>query len=516
MPRLGELLAFAHMYDEVREVLKFLSTVIVYMLRDRTEFGPKIFFDGQILLYPADSSIAYALTQFGDDFFPFFEAAVRSSLRFLDPDSLSLNYYDPVLIKVKLWLIECACDPAGDPDGALRTQLLEFLGAQPVLAEILRPEHLPVTVTSTIVPQVGHAIRLLEEMTILNGLDMLDDELLHILREFMRLALNCAEIWRRFGRTDEQNITHVEDMEELTHEQRCIGLVEVGKAWRLMIENPFSDAPLHIRLILAQCDMVNAADHFLHHVPGRDRSENEAQVDFSRVACHFARIVQMAAQWLHQERFVSLQFTRLGNPLASNTLPDEAFELPLDELNTRRQASGSRYAINGLPQTNLMPVAVDDMDNPGSQFNDLTLIPDDIDAYFFDVSGVPGGNGAQQQPSDEQQSLRDEDQATYRRELTLAEPPDLVAVGPPIDPLEYGDVVQPSELRPDDVCTICMSDLIDDDDQNCIRLHGCGHIFHFTELDTLINGAYFLQEYTSCPSDRSRICETRPTRPASD
>jgi hypothetical protein len=264
LPGLTMVFSTASQFNEVREAVKFLGVVATNTIGG---LDPQTFYTDLVQRYTPESSLAYTLTMFRNAHLAAFEAAVRSSLANVDDSMLTAAHDDPILLQIKDWLVHCACAPEVDPSGVLGAKLSVYVEPQPELAALAPPLPLPAQVRERHVPEMARALTELmaraSEPVGENGRGsfyVVREDAYHILREFMRLAMNCAAVWRKYGPTA-WNFAH--SMPELSDAGAFAGHMAVCDAWRRMLLNPYSDAPLHVRRILARCDVVAAASYFL-------------------------------------------------------------------------------------------------------------------------------------------------------------------------------------------------------------------------------------------------------------
>ncbi|KAJ4354108.1 uncharacterized protein N0V89_005841 [Didymosphaeria variabile] len=497
---------------EVREVLKFLATVVAHIVQVNPPLGHStFFFEDQLSRYDPQTSIAINLAFFGSTYSLTFEMAVRDSIglvRGLDFSLLSKEHDHPALIQLKLWLLRCALHTS--LSDALSVKLAVLVGPQPILANLPPPSVIPHEISGNDNPEMARAMFALANKARDSRESIQDDDAFHILREFMRLALNCAEVWNKYG-PKEWNFA-AEGMPELSEPARYAGLKAVSDCWRRMIENPFSNAPLHIRWILAKCDMIAAANYFLVDVQQSLNRPFPSLMNIQRLAQHFVQQVQWAAEDIQYDRFYAYRATRLGNPFLGPVLPPGAFAPPLMDLHTHH----SLDLVRGIPQPNAMDLPDErDIELPhlAAQQNPFDTL---IDQVFGPDPEENVGPDLCEFEHYAQQPLLYEHAPAYAGELHLAVTPEIVAVGPLIEAHQLSDQIETSDLQAEDECLICQVLFRGNvtPTNPGVRLRACGHMLHLEDLKQLVNGAYWQQPYVRCPACRAHICASRETRQA--
>jgi hypothetical protein len=199
-----------------------------------------------------------------------------------------------------------------------------------------------------------------------------EDDYYYVLREFFRLAMNCAQVWKAYG-PENWNL-ELDDRPELSEKALNQGLLEIITVWSNMIKNPFSDAPQHIRYILSQCDIFNAACHFLIDVRAAVPPflwGGERMTDVTR---QFIATVYYATTRFEEDIqiFLDMEESRWGN-FDSMTQGRPNNEM----LDTLRQAPGDHFVHTGLPLPDVL-----DLPNEA----ELTL-PESINDQFAFLAG---------------------------------------------------------------------------------------------------------------------------------
>lgn len=508
IPGLPTLLNNAYEYNELREVIKFLAIMALRAKENDPPFRWGALYLGQASRYPP-SSILTALMEFYDSSIAHFEGAVRTILSDEVSGMIPAQYNNTAFIELKVWLIESAC--ITDPQNILVERLAEFRVPQPT------PTYFPVEVRrpGCLFPQMVGAFLQLSHEANQGGETVAEDDLVHVLREFMRVGMNCGELWRKHG-PQEWDFVH-DGMPQLSLSAQAEGLTQVRRAWDAMITNPFSEAPLHTREILADISIIDIALLFLVHTQEVfDAMPYPEMMRMDRMTQHFVMIIQHDAEGLNYELFYSLRQTRLDNPFLGQYL--SAPGSPLSDLDVNRQPVGESFQTHGLPYPDEL-VPLDETELPATHQSDpMTLVQfqDWLDRFMED-----GNRPGEAYESDEEElsgSSSPENQELrqfYNTELTLADPPNLVAVGPRHDPRSFGQPVALSELQSDGICFVCTCEVLTDEDKDIIRLP-CGHLVHVNELDELVNAAYWMQDTVGCGLCRREICETRPVEAAED
>lgn len=540
-PGLTRLLEISVTLNEVKEVLKFLTNTVAHIGQSNVNPSPadnmstKEFWDGAISAYPINSSISSALRSFGVNYLEHFEYVCRTHVGEETMRALTKNSDDPNVIQVKLWLIECACHSAADLDASLSVKLRSYRIPQPTYSPSFHPHGYPRVpsrgllqpeVAGNPMPELARALYILVEELQESHVPLEEDDYYFVLREFFRLAMNCAQVWTAYG-PENWNL-ELDGRPELSEKPLNQGLLEVITVWSNMIKNPFSDAPQHIRYILSQCDTFNAACHFLIDVRAALPPFLWNEVNMNDVTRQFTMAVHYAAARFEEDIgiFFDLEESRWGN-FDSITQGRPNNEM-LDAL---RQAPGEQFVHTGLPLPDVL-----DLPNEA----ELTL-PESINDQFAFLAGDELVGDGQVQRDDEWfpppgslvfteipltvgnqleevRFIRDpmntplmaSDERVYHNQLEIITPPALRAIGPRHDPRQFGRAVQESDLHADDMCSFCTCGLLDDEDKDIIQLP-CKHLVHCTELDELINGAYFMQSTVHCPLCRAEICHTRQT-----
>ncbi|KAK7182352.1 hypothetical protein PSPO01_11586 [Paraphaeosphaeria sporulosa] len=492
----------ASQFDEVREVAKFLGRFVYNLVRTEINVtDTKIVFFELVSMYTPQSSLAIALTLFGHSHLASFEAAVRSSLADVDYDEGLLSHDDPVFLQITAWLIRCACAPQVDPSGLLANKLRDFIQAQPQLSE-LPPPLFYVGGSGDLREEIDRAIVDLELEDIESCVCPIRNHALQILREFMRLAMNCGAVWDKYG-PKEWDLAS--SPPQLSEEAKFAGYMSVIETWRRMIANPFSEAPLHIRHILARVNVVVAVGYFLEDLEKMSHSYSDViPVTMDRMGDRFVQEVQWAAEDIDYETFHQFRETRLHNPFLGPCIPQSSFARPLGELEFTRQPLGESYEVSGIPTSDPLHLA----DLAGVE------LPANFRRYEYltDLFYGPFPETIVR-PHLARQPLLVEDASVYSGQLELATPPRLVAVGPLIRASDYSHPVNEADLREDDLCLICHNNFGKDVDPTnpAVRLHACNHLIHLEELEQLLNAAYFAQPQVRCGLCRTPICATRQT-----
>lgn len=509
LPGLASLLGRLDHANELCEVLKFLGIFIARVGQNNP--GSRDFFEEQLSRYDPTSSVALALRSFSMADLYALETAINASFLEMDFWMITNEYYNPFVTEVKEWLILCALAASEHSAGDLTVKLDVFLAPQPNLVNMPRPAPVPHEVAGSTMPEMARAIYAMATKARDSGMPVQADDAFHILREFMRLALNCAQVWKKYGPSEWNFAT--EGMPQLSEATRFTGVTLACIAWRGMIENPFSEAPLHVRRILAQCNMYEAANYFLVGIRQPLNHPFPTLMNMDRLEHHFVQQVQWAAEDMNYEMFYGFRAARLENPFLYPMLPRRAFSPSLDDLDTNRDLR----LTHGLPQPSAMELPYeDDIEIPIPTVEQGTAPQAMFDALMAQVFGPDDPDTMDEDPEDNdevQQPLLNDDSPVYAGEFHLAAAPQLVAVGPRKDAHQYSDSVDMSRLQEDEVCLVCQISFVDEviPGDPCVRLRSCGHKMHLKELVRLINGAYWQQPTVRCPGCRSYICDSRET-----
>ncbi|KAF2450194.1 hypothetical protein P171DRAFT_479302 [Karstenula rhodostoma CBS 690.94] len=473
---LAELFDSASRYNEVREAAKFLGRFVYNILRTEVEVDIEAVFYDAVQMYTPESTLAYALALFGHRHFVLFEDAVCSSLASVSHNGLSLHHDNPVLLQIKDLLIRYACAPDVDPSGMLGVKLSQYVEPQPQLSDLASPGTIQ---SGNLIPELGRALHELEDVAV-TLIELLRDwdgnegylhpvreDAFHIVREFMRLAMNCAAVWSKYG-PKEGDLA--DGFPKLTEEALFAGHMTVSDAWRRMLSNPFSDAPLHVRRILARCNVIDVAGYFLVHL--RQISHPyPALLSIDSLADRFVQKVQWAAEDTDLQTFHRFRETRLRNPFLGPSIPSSSFAPPLHQLDVTRQPFRESHQVSGIPRNDSFYLTEEaGIELPANFRRYEYLIDHFYGPYPTNIEDAPN---AQQHVV--QQQLLAEDVPVYSGQFELAAPPQLVAVGPLIRASHHSDPVNSTDP--------------------CVRLRACGHLLHLEELEQLLNGAYFDQPY---------------------
>jgi hypothetical protein len=109
------------------------------------------------------------------------------------------------------------------------------------------------------------------------------------------------------------------------------------------------------------------------------------------------------------------------------------------------------------------------------------------------------------------QAAHEEDDESVPDELQqdINDGAEVEAYGPPINPLDFADVVSEANKPPEQNCTICAETF--QSEANCMKLRDCGHYFHHLCICYWLNGV--TANSNLCPECRAQICsDRRPVR----
>lgn len=514
---LTALFESADVFDEVNEAVKFLGYIVHEILKPESAVDLETTFFAYVRLYTPGSSLAQALTLFGHTHLTSLEAAVRSFSAGVARNELSLSHNNPVLLQIKDWLIRCACAPQVDPSGILANKLDDyFLDLQPQLADLVPP--LPFVIGG-LMPELSRALTQLEDTALSYGVDLgaifreghdgyfhpVRYDAFHIVREFMRLAMNCGAVLNKYA---PRGWNLANGPPQLSEEALFAGHMVVSEAWRRMLTNPFSDAPLHVRCLLARCNIIDAAGFFFlprHTVPPYPNLLSNEQ----KWPDCFVQMVQWAAEDADSRTFRQFREVRLPNPFLGTYISPASFARPLGELDVMRQPWGESYMVSGIPTSDVFHLPEEAEIELPANFQRQEYLME----FFYD----PILTAVEDESDDEQhigqQQLLEEDVPVYSGQLAPAAPPRLVAVGPLIRAGHHSDPVNEADLREGDQCLICQYVFLEDVSATnpCVRLRACGHLIHLEELEQQLNGAYFDQPSVRCGLCRAHICASRQT-----
>ncbi|KAL5466524.1 hypothetical protein PMIN06_000123 [Paraphaeosphaeria minitans] len=528
VPLLGLYVLFCSVsqYNEVREVVEFLGRIVCLILNYEN-------LNYENSLYTPHSSLAYALTLFGHTHLESLEAAVRASLADhadltffadavraqrteLNPDEIHLAYFHaPILCEIKLWLVRCACAPHVDPFSTLADKLKDYTETQPHLSALAPPYRL-VSGEYISMPELKRALLGLEDLALASGVSLNDEfregdagylhpvrhDAFHVVREFMRLAMNCSAMCIEFG-PKEWNFA--DGVPELSEDELFISYNVVSDAWSRMLPNPFSDAPLNVRRILARCNVVDIMGYFLVNLEQMSHPYPDL-MSINKLADYFVQEVQWAAEDFDYHTFHSFRAIRLRNPFLGPEIPHSSFAQPLNELVATRQPFAQSYEVGGIPWNDtLSPPGLADIEIEANfrRYEHFMNLFYGLDPADFEVATQDSSLVAQQ-------PLLAEDAPVYSGEMELAAPPLLVAVGPLIRASDHSDPINEADLREEDLCLICQDSFLDYIDP-AVRLQACNHLIHQDELQLLLNAAYFAQPQVRCGLCRASIWAPRQT-----
>jgi len=276
-----------------------------------------------------------------------------------------------------------------------------------------------------------------------------DDDVYHVLRELIRFGVNLTDGILAGSESHEGNLR------TSIHTDRFgAGIARAERAFTEMIRNPFAEAPLHVRCILANFHVYSATHHLLRSTGMNDHNY----------------------QHIFDDELATLNFAVYKWIIESAVCPET------DGDGKIRQAVERRFPSTWkVDRPALYPRYFRPLDLP----NEMSRL-------------LPG-----YERFDEPDTW---DDVWVNHELIDLP---VEATGSKNDPLAVASACD--TLAKENSCPICLEEISNTTEERGVKLNACGHMLHLQCLDSWINTAQKVR-IVSCPYCRADICSSRACR----